>query len=356
MRIAFVLDHYTPGKGGLERWVADLADHLRASGHEPHLVSGDRAVSDPRFAHHPIRSRGLTRAGRDRDFAERARLFTKAEAFDRVLGFRHLLACDVYVPHGGSVTEAFAAHREAKGGIALPRGRVRNFLRLERELLTGPDVPGVQAVSDMVRGDLLRHYPGLEGRIEVVPNGVDLERFAPGGRDAARDRLGIDGRAALFVAGNPRLKGWRFAREAFTRLRDDGALPHLLVAGGDPGSLPAGARYLGRLEDPAEAIRAADVLLQPTYYDPFPLTTLEALACGTPVATTARNGAVPHLGESGAVRACAHPSDVAGLARHAADLLAESPRAAARRAAEDFPLGTCLEQTAARISDRPTER
>jgi len=350
MRIAFVLDRYTPGKGGLKQWIADLADHLLSTGHEPHLVSGDPAVSDPRFVHHPIRPRGLTRPVRDRDFAERARMLVKTEAFDRVLGFRHLLSCYVYAPHGGSVAEAFAAHREAKGGIGFPSARLRSFRRLEHDLLLGPEPPrAVLAVSEMVRDDLLCHFPGLGARIEVIPNGVDLDRFSPEGRDAARERLGVDGGVALFLAGNPRLKGWRFARDAFVGLRGQGVLSHLLVAGGDPGSLPAGARFLGRLDDPADAYRAADVLLQPTFYDPFPLTTLESLACGTPVATTERNGAVSHLAQSKTVRAAGHPKDVGGLARNAADLVAASPREAARQAAEGFPVEACLEAATALI-------
>jgi len=344
MRIAFVLDHYVPGKGGLEAWVEALAGHLAAGGHELHLVSGARTVPDDRFRHHPIRVRGITRAGRDRDFAERARRLVNTAAFDTVLGFRHLLACDVYAPHGGAVADAFAAHREARGGLRLPSPRVRNFLRLERDLLLGPAPPRtVIAVSDLVRDDLVRRYPGIAGRLRVVPNGVDVDRFSPAGRAAARASFGVDAPTALFVAGNPRLKGWRFARDAFVRLRGEGVLVHLLVAGADPGARPEGARYLGCLDDPVAAYRAADVLLQPTYYDPFPLTTLEALSCGTPVATTRRNGAVAHLGAGGAVRAVEHPSDVEGLAREAANLVAEAPRAAARQAAEKFPLSRCFE-------------
>jgi glycosyltransferase involved in cell wall biosynthesis len=344
MRIAFVLDHYTKGKGGLEAWIDALAGHLAAVGHELHFVTGDREIGDPRFVHHPVRPRGITRAGRDRDFADRARMLTRAAAFDTVLGFRHLLACDVYAPHGGAVATAFAAHREAKGGLRLPALRVLTFLRLERMLLAGAAPPRtVLAVSDLVRSDLAGRYPGIADRIAVVPNGVDLERFSPGGPGGERARFGLEGPTALFVAGNPRLKGWRFARAAFIRLRDRGALRHLLVAGGNPGALPECARYLGVVADPVEAYRVADVLLQPTFYDPFPLTTLESLACGTPVVTTNRNGAVSHLAEGGAVRAVDDPRDVDGLVRETEALLADAPRAAARRVAEGFPLRGCLE-------------
>jgi UDP-glucose:(heptosyl)LPS alpha-1,3-glucosyltransferase len=356
MQVAFVIDHYTPAKGGMEIWIGALADHLISRGHGLHLVSGDRRCEDDRFRHHPIRAQGLTRSATDRDFAERATMLTDAAEFDAVLGIRHLLACDVYAPHGGSVREAFDAHREAKGGPKWPARRVENFLRLERELLTGDRPPRkVLAVSRMVKGDLVRHYPDLADRIVVVPNGVDLDRFTPEGREEARASLGVAGPTGLFLAGNPRLKGWRFVRAAFERLRGDGVLEHLLVAGGDPGRLPDGARYLGTLPDPVDAYRAADVLLQPTYYDPFPLTTLESLACGTPVVTTERNGAVAHLSVR-AVRAVPHPSDVDDLVEATKGALGECRREDARRAAEDLPLLRPLEVAAAMLLpdlDRP---
>jgi UDP-glucose:(heptosyl)LPS alpha-1,3-glucosyltransferase len=340
VRIAFVIDHYVPGKGGLERWIADLAEHLAAAGHDLHLVSGDPEAAPAPFTHHPIRARAITRSGRDREFAERARILCGAEGFDTVAGFRHLLSCDVYAPHGGSIDAAFAAHRAARRRPPFPSRRVNMFRRLERELLEGRNPPrAVLAVSNMVRDDLAGRYPKIADRIHVVPNGVDLDRFSPGGADRP------DGGTLLFVAGNPRLKGWRFAREAFIRLKESGHAARLLVAGGDPGRLPDGAEYLGNLDRPEDAYRAADVLLHPTYYDPFPLVTLEALACGTPVVTTEHNGALAHLESDGPVAAVAGPGDVEGMVTHAARLLREKPRSQARQLAERFPIGKCLEAT-----------
>lgn len=141
MRIAFVIDHYVPGKGGLERWIADLGAHLAARGHDLHLVSGDRDDPGEPFTHHPIRPRAITRAGKDREFAERARILCGAEEFDVVAGFRHLLSCDVYAPHGGAIAAAFAAHRAARRRPPFPSRRVNTFLKLERELLEGRRPP-----------------------------------------------------------------------------------------------------------------------------------------------------------------------------------------------------------------------
>ena len=55
---------------------------------------------------------------------------------------------------------------------------------------------------------------------------------------------------------------------------------------------------------------------------------------GTPVVTTARNGAVVHLAEGGAVRAVEDPGDGEGLVRETGAVLAAAPRVPARAAAD----------------------
>jgi UDP-glucose:(heptosyl)LPS alpha-1,3-glucosyltransferase len=355
VRIAAVIDRLRPGKGGLEVFLERLLGHLLGKGHEVHTVSQD-ADGPPGAVHHQVAVRGIGRARRDRRFAERCRDLCREEGFDTVLGFRHLLACDVYAPHGGSVAAAFEAHREAKRLPSFPSAKVRNFHALERGLLSGPRPPrDVIAVSEQVRRDLAERYPAIAGRIRVVPNGVDLDRFRPDGREADRRELGVEGCTVLFLASNPRLKGWEFARAAFERLRERGAADTLLVAGGNPGLLPEGARYLGRVDRVEPVLRAADVLLSPTWFDPFPLAVLEALACGTPVVTTERNGALDHVGRDGPVRAAVEPPDVEGLVAHTAALIDEAPRDAARRVAEEFPLARCLDSTEAILAERPVE-
>jgi UDP-glucose:(heptosyl)LPS alpha-1,3-glucosyltransferase len=329
MRIAFVIDHYRPGKGGLEVWLAGITEFLTSAGDEVTFVTQET-----------LPPRGRSRAARDRDFAERAREHTRAAGFDAVVGLRHCLSCDIYAPHGGSVAAGFDAHRRAKLLPSLPSAKVRNFLALERELLTGETPPrAILAVSEMVQRDLAERYPEARGRIRVVPNGVDLTRFSPDGRDDARRSLGVaDRKVLLFLAGNPKLKGLRSVKEVFRLLRAENDQVILLTAGGDPGRLPAGGRYLGFLDDPEEALRAADVLLHPTWYDPFPLVVLEALACGTPVVTTELNGALDHLGRDGPIRAARDPDDTGKLADLTAELLATAPRADALRIAAGYPV------------------
>jgi len=215
-------------------------------------------------------------------------------------------------------------------------------MELEAELLTGEDAPRtVVAVSKMVAADLALRYPSIEGRIVVVPNGVDLDRFSPAEREP--------GGVITFLAGNPRLKGVDVAVEVFRRLREAGLAESLIVAGGNPGGLSAG-KYVGATEHPERLLSETDLLLHPTRYDPFPLVVLEALACGTPVVTTERNGALDHVGRDGPVRAVADPTDIEAFVAAATELLKEAPRAAARSVAERFPVGESYAAAAALLT------
>jgi UDP-glucose:(heptosyl)LPS alpha-1,3-glucosyltransferase len=101
-------------------------------------------------------------------------------------------------------------------------------------------------------------------------------------------------------------------------------------------------RFIGNQRNPIPYYQAADVYVQPTYYDPCSLVALEALACGLPVITTEMNGAGELLtpGREGDI--LTDPADVAGLANLMEEYLDQSRRiqagAAARRLAERYSL------------------
>jgi UDP-glucose:(heptosyl)LPS alpha-1,3-glucosyltransferase len=98
-------------------------------------------------------------------------------------------------------------------------------------------------------------------------------------------------------------------------------------------------RFLGAREDVRPLYAAADCLVLPSRYDPFPNTVLEALAMGLPAIVSSRCGAAEII-EPGSNGWVCEPDDAAGIARlmHAADQAARSGRAgqAARATAERF--------------------
>ena len=84
-------------------------------------------------------------------------------------------------------------------------------------------------------------------------------------------------------------------------------------------------------DDAARLYGASDVLVHPTFHDPFPRVVIEALACGCPVITTARCGAAEVItpGREGFV--IPQPGDPIALSEALALLAATTTRDAMRR-------------------------
>jgi glycosyltransferase involved in cell wall biosynthesis len=135
-------------------------------------------------------------------------------------------------------------------------------------------------------------------RIHVVPNGVNSDEFSPGAKDRAT--LGLpDGVSLALFAGDIRTnrKGLGSVLQAMVNLPQ----AHLAVVGRADGSpfvqlakdlrLSDRVHFLGFRSDVPAIMRACDLFVFPSWYDPFGLVITEALSCGLPVVTTAATGA-----------------------------------------------------------------
>jgi glycosyltransferase involved in cell wall biosynthesis len=150
------------------------------------------------------------------------------------------------------------------------------------------------------------------GRLEVVPYGVDVDRFRPdaSARAECRKALGIadDVPLVLAVGRLVRKKGFEYLIDALPRLPPQ-VRPVLAIGGaGDlAGELRerasrlaamATVRFLGNLnqDQVARYLSAADVIAVPSVRDDagnvdgLPNVVMEALASGTPLLTTAAGG------------------------------------------------------------------
>jgi len=135
-------------------------------------------------------------------------------------------------------------------------------------------------------------------RIEVIPNGLDIQRYRPFNQQTARELLNLpqDKQVLLFGALSAKQdvrKGYQFLLLALQRLSEAGWSERLeLVVFGSSQSdksielLGFKANFLGRLDDDlsmAIVYSAADVMIVPSLQESFGQTASEALACGTPV-------------------------------------------------------------------------
>jgi len=192
--------------------------------------------------------------------------------------------------------------------------------------------------------------------VHVIPNPLDLVRYAPAAdRAAARRRLGLPERGLGIVLGSvslaERRKGTDVAVAAVRAMA--GALaagggvpePPFVVTYGAAAPIVEGVvcRHLGP-RDAAEipgVLHAGDVHLTMTRADNLPNTVMEAMACGLPVLATAVGG-LPEMVADGVdgwlVPAGAAAAAGAILARLARDpaALATAARQARRRAETDW--------------------
>jgi glycosyltransferase involved in cell wall biosynthesis len=151
--------------------------------------------------------------------------------------------------------------------------------------------------------DRVREF-GVRSPIEVVPNGVDTDRFTPEGPESAL--IDHDGPVVLFVGRLVEGKRPQDAVRAVERLSEDRDVK-LYVVGDGPmrAELEAMAgscvEFLGQVpydEMPA-VYRAGDVLVLPSRAEGLPRTVLEAFASGVPVVSSHLEHTAPIIRKGG---------------------------------------------------------
>lgn len=195
----------------------------------------------------------------------------------------------------------------------------------------------VVAPSNWMAGLARRSSLFADRRVEVIPTGVDLERYRPGNRAAARARWGLpqDRLLVLFGAMSPAddvRKGYRELRSALEVVAQSplASRIHAVVFGSDaplPADLlPIPAVSLGRLQGDealAAAYNCADLVVVPSLEDNLPNVALEAIACGAPVAAFNVCG-MPDIVRDGWNGRLVPRVDPEGLGRALVEMLSDS--------------------------------
>ncbi len=178
------------------------------------------------------------------------------------------------------------------------------FSGCEQVIATTPDQ------LDMI----VKDYGAPAANVSMIPPGYDDNRFFPvsaSSRNAIRQRLGFEGKVVLAIGRLARNKGYDLLIDAFsvvaTRMPD--AVLHLAVGGSEMNpneqtilaelkalaakyALTDRVKFSGFVADTelADYYRAADVFVLSSRYEPFGMTAIEAMACGTPTVITTHGG------------------------------------------------------------------
>ena len=158
------------------------------------------------------------------------------------------------------------------------------------------------AVSNLVRRLLIMEYGVPESKVFVLHNGVDTEKYyALNDQEKSELRKGLnipeDAKVMIFVGSVPSKKGFGRILYALKKLEEARERNYVLLAIGfkptsDIVNLSSGlnVRFVGNLpeENLINFYQVADIFILPSYYDAFPLASLEAMASGAiPIVTPA---------------------------------------------------------------------
>ena len=356
MRLALVYRRLARG-GGTEADLYRTAEVLATRGHDVHLFCAQlRSAAPPGVTVHRVPTVAAGRVARLLSFAWAAPRWTaRAGPWDVIVGFGRTAHQDL-VRCGGGTHRAYLETMRAFGARRRSRGPYhRAVMWLEERQFRPQNHRRVLAVSRRVAGEIRAGYGVSAEHIQVIYNGVDLDRFDPvrcaADRAAVRSALRIpeSARVVLSVGSGFRRKGVDSLLELWRR---DAPRDTWLVVVGDDERLGAYRRVAGRrdlrgrvlLPGPQVAVEgfyaAADAVVVASLQEAFGNVVLEAMACGRPVVTSAQVGAAELLDGELRDLIVDRPDDLAGLRARlevALDEDANERASRARQTAERHP-------------------
>jgi D-inositol-3-phosphate glycosyltransferase len=367
-RIAMISEHASPlamlggvDAGGQNVYVGQLAHHLASIGYEVDVITRRDSPLLPETAEWVRGVRIVHVPAGPPEFVRKEDLLPHMEEFTaNVLRLVRRQRRGYALAHANFWMSGLVA-ADVKQATGLPfvvtfhaLGRVRRaFQRAADEF---PDSrfaieDRIVAEADQIiaecpqeEEDLIRYYNADPARITIVPGGFDPTEFWPISKALARVSLGLDpDEPVILQLGRlvPR-KGVDTVVRGFARLRHDyGVNARLLIVGGDSNDPdPSVTPEIGRLRDVArdegvedavvfvgrrgrEVLKyyysAADVFVTTPWYEPFGITPLEAMACGTLV-VGANVGGIKFTVRDGETGYLVPPDDPAAIAERIAHL------------------------------------
>ncbi|KAA0992624.1 glycosyltransferase family 4 protein [Dyadobacter aurulentus] len=329
-RIAFISEHASPlavlggvDSGGQNVYVAEICKSLAALGYIIDIFTRkDAAVLTEVVSWLPgIRVIHMD-AGPAKEVPKEALLGYMDEFTRSMITFIKKQQFDYELVHANFFMSGLVAS-EIKRRLGIPYvitfhalGKIRMIhqkekdafpaARLDIEQMLVNDADYIIAECPQDKQDLIGHYNADPSRITIIPCGFSSEEFYPASKAKARQRLGLKkDEVVLLQLGRivPR-KGIDNVIRAMRYLKDIPKVRLLVVGGSDDKPDFSRDTELRRLKEVAEQegvaaavefvgrrnrqqlrhyYQAADFFISTPWYEPFGITPLEAMACGTPV-------------------------------------------------------------------------
>ena len=344
MKIALIIEHFDPARGGAEHFTVWLAERLVAAGHEVHVLCHDSGRRPPprSLARHgashdarrwsgaagssgPVRIDGvhihilktikLSTGVGFRRFGRAAQRWCRARRPDVAHSMSVAWPGDLYHPHAGvyaRLQSQAVASRRTPAAARLKRfllrlsGKQRALLALDKRAMRPPERGGpwkILCLSARMQRDFRALYGVAPAQLEIMENPFTCRPPPPAQWAAMRRwfremyRLNETDRVAVFAGHDFRRKGLDWAIRTIAA-----AAPWKLLVvgmGRTRAYLELAQRlgvaervlFIGPTRQMDHVYSAGDALLLPTFYDSFGLVALEALAQGLPVISTRFLGA-----------------------------------------------------------------
>jgi UDP-glucose:(heptosyl)LPS alpha-1,3-glucosyltransferase len=317
-RLAIVRQKYRPD-GGAERFVSRALEALSAHDMELNVITRQwQGEHQDNWHIHICNPMKVGRISREKGFADAARRLWQRENFDIVQSHERIAGCDIYRA-GDGVHQRWLMQRARilpgwrRKWLFLDRYH-RYVMQAERAMYQAPELKAVICNAEMVKQEIIEDFSIPANKIHVIYNAIDSSRFVPANEELRanlRDQMAIPQNAValVFVGSGFERKGLASAIKAIAN-----SDRYLIVVGQDKAEKQYQAlaqslgcqtriRFMGMQKNTLHFYQAADGLLLPTLYDPFPNVILEAMACGLPVITSPTCGGAEFIttGQNGYV-------------------------------------------------------
>lgn len=177
----------------------------------------------------------------------------------------------------------------------------------------------IACVSEAIAASLRAWIPGLDEKITVIPNGIDVQKFQQA-TPISRASIGIkDGNCVLlYVASFQPRKDHGTLLRAMARIPDvdlvlagDGNLRAQFERQTESLGIAQRVHFLGRHNDVAGLLKMADIYVHAPAFEGFGIAAAEAMAAGKPIIASKVPGLAQVVGEAAVL---VPPRDPAALA------------------------------------------